>query len=259
LPGSYFRLHRLHSKFVTVLELVALIWAELFMILDARTAKLRKVKLLMALASLAGPCLASEYAVLSSGFRIHADHHETDGAMVRLYENGGVTEMAASQIVRFELGEQTAKVDAPVPQMPAPSLNVEELVKAAAIRNDLPLALVRSVVAAESAFRPDAVSPKGAIGLMQLMPSTAREYGADPTDPRQNVEAGTQYLRDLLLKYQHDDHQVTRALAAYNAGPGAVDRYRGVPPYRETLAYVARVLRKYEKPSPLKPAKPSAD
>jgi soluble lytic murein transglycosylase-like protein len=224
------------------------------MILDAR-----KVKLLIALAALAGPCLANEYAVLSTGFRIHADHHETDGATVRLYENGGVTEMPASQVVRFELGEQSPKPDTPVPQAPAPSLSVEELVKAAAIRNDLPLDFVRSVVAAESAFRPDAVSRKGAIGLMQLMPATARGYGADPTDPRQNVEAGTQYLRDLLLKYRHDDHQVTRALAAYNAGPGAVDRYRGVPPYRETLAYVARVLRKYEKPAPQKRTKPSAD
>ncbi len=224
------------------------------MILDAR-----KLRLWMAVALLAGPCLASEYAVLSTGFSIHADRHEADGATVRLYENGGVTELPASQIVRFELGEPAAKLDIPVPQAPTPSLNLEELVKAAAIRNDLPPAFVRSVVAAESAFRPDAVSRKGAIGLMQLMPSTAREYGADPTDPRQNVEAGTQYLRDLLLKYQHDDHQVTRALAAYNAGPGAVDRYRGVPPYRETLAYVARVLRKYEKPAAPKQAKPSAD
>ena len=88
------------------------------------------------------------------------------------------------------------------------------------------------------------------------------QAGADPRDPRQNVEAGTQYLRDLLFKYQNDDHQVSRALAAYNAGPGAVDRYRGVPPYRETRAYVARVLREYEKKQAKaagKPTRPSAD
>jgi soluble lytic murein transglycosylase-like protein len=74
------------------------------------------------------------------------------------------------------------------------------------------------------------------------------------------VEAGTRYLRDLLLKYQHSDHQVSRALAAYNAGPGAVDRHHGVPPYRETLAYVGRVLRKYEKQTAsATPAKPAVD
>ncbi len=101
-----------------------------------------------------------------------------------------------------------------------------------------------SVVAVESGYRSDARSRKGAIGLMQLMPATARAYGADPADPKQNVEAGTRYLRDLLVKY---DGRVSHALAAYNAGPGAVDRYHGVPPYRETLDYIARVIRKYEK------------
>jgi soluble lytic murein transglycosylase-like protein len=116
------------------------------------------------------------------------------------------------------------------------------------------------VVAAESGFRTNALSNKGAIGLMQLMPATAREYGANPQDPKQNVEAGTRYLRDLLWKYRNDDHQVSRALAAYNAGPGAVDRYHGIPPYRETLAYVERVLRKYAKQAAAsKRAKPSAD
>jgi soluble lytic murein transglycosylase-like protein len=116
------------------------------------------------------------------------------------------------------------------------------------------------VVAVESGFRTNAVSSKGAIGLMQLMPATAREYGANPNDPEQNVEAGTQYLRDLLWKYRNDPHQVSRALAAYNAGPGAVDRYHGIPPYRETLAYVESVLRKYAKqPTASLRAKPSAD
>jgi soluble lytic murein transglycosylase-like protein len=107
------------------------------------------------------------------------------------------------------------------------------------------------VVAAESAYRPDAVSPKGAIGLMQLMPGTAAQYGADPMDPAQNVEAGTAYLRDLLLKYNGD---VAAALAAYNAGPGAVDRYHGVPPYAETRSYVGKVIRNWQntpRPAPV--------
>jgi soluble lytic murein transglycosylase-like protein len=202
-------------------------------------------------AALAAPGFAGEYAVLWTGFRIRADRHETEGATVRLYRDGGTTELPASQIVRFDAEEEPAVPPrAPVTQPPS----AEELVAAAAKRNGLPPEFVKSVAAIESGFRTNVVSPKGAVGLMQLMPSTARAYGADPADARQNVEAGTKYLRDLLLKYQHDDHQVIRALAAYNAGPGAVDRYHGAPPYRETLSYIGRVLRRYEK-SP----KPSAE
>jgi len=208
---------------------------------------------------LAGSCFAGEYAVLSTGFRIHADRHETEGAIVRLYANGGVTEMPAQQIAGFEADGEAPKPSA-APSEITPVLSPTELVTAAAVRNGLPPEFVHSVVSAESAYRSNAVSRKGAIGLMQLMPATASEYGADPTDPRQNVEAGTRYLRDLLLKYRNSDHQVSRALAAYNAGPGAVDRHHGVPPYRETLAYVGRVLRKYEKQTAsAKAAKPSGD
>jgi len=79
---------------------------------------------------------------------------------------------------------------------------------------------------------------------MQLMPATAKAYGADPHDPSQNVEAGAAYLRELLIKYDGD---ARRALAAYNAGPGAVDKYNGVPPYAETQTYIERVLRGYKK------------
>lgn len=200
---------------------------------------------LFILAALSGSCFAGEFAVLASGYRLHADRHEADGSIVRLYANGGITEIPAPQITGFE-ADEVAPV---VPPLVQPVLSTEDLIADAAKRNGLPVEFVRSVVAAESAFRTDAVSPKGAIGLMQLMPATAREYGAEPSDPRQNVEAGTQYLRDLLLKYQHDDHQVLRALAAYNAGPGTVDRYHGVPPYRETIEYITRVLRKYAKAS----------
>ncbi len=99
---------------------------------------------------------------------------------------------------------------------------------------------------AESGFEPAAVSPKGALGLMQLMPETARQLGVDPADPRQNAAGGAQYLRELLAKYESDPNQVLLALAAYNAGPGAVERYRGVPPWRETREYILRVLRNWE-------------
>ncbi len=106
---------------------------------------------------------------------------------------------------------------------------------------------MHSVARAESNYHQNAVSPKGAIGLMQLMPGTAAALNADPLDPAQNADAGARYLRDLLEKYQNDPHQVSKAVAAYNAGPAAVDKYHGIPPYAETIQYVNRVLKQYQK------------
>jgi soluble lytic murein transglycosylase-like protein len=117
---------------------------------------------------------------------------------------------------------------------------VGSLIRASAQRNNVPEAFVKSIVAAESNFNSNAISPKGAIGLMQLMPETAREYGGDPAIPEQNVEAGTRYLRCLMEKYRR--RPLSHVIAAYNAGPGSVDHYRGVPPFRETRGYVTRVM-----------------
>ena len=194
---------------------------------------------------------AGEYAVLSTGFRIHADSHETDGVLVRLHTRDGIIEVPATNVVTFEKEEYTPPPPPPAPApavkaAPATPLTPKELVSQAADKAGLPRALVHSVARAESAYQPKAVSNKGAIGIMQLMPGTAAALHADPNDPQQNVEAGAQYLRELLLKYQDDPHQVSKALAAYNAGPGAVDKYNGVPPYRETVNYVNRVIRQYE-------------
>jgi soluble lytic murein transglycosylase len=108
--------------------------------------------------------------------------------------------------------------------------------------NDVPPALVKAVIAAESMFDSEAVSHAGAQGLMQLMPDTARSLGVeDPFRPDENVRGGTEYLRAMLDRYG----DFSRALAAYNAGPRAVDRHQGVPPYRETRDYVRRVLTYY--------------
>ena len=121
-------------------------------------------------------------------------------------------------------------------------VDARALIRAAAMRHRVPAALVKSIVAAESNFDCEAVSPTGVIGLMQLMPETAHEYGADPTIPEQNVDAGTRYLNFLMHKYRRYRNPLSRVIAAYNAGPGAVDHYHGIPPFRETRGYVARVM-----------------
>lgn len=195
----------------------------------------------------AASALAGEYAVLSTGFRIHADHHERDAGFVRLFDNDGVTELPAGSVVAFEPEEFVAPPPAPPPappmvEAPLPALDSRTLVHDAAVRTGLPPAFVESVARVESAMRPQAVSPKGALGVMQLMPSTARALSADPRDPAQNIDAGARLLRDLLIKYDGD---VVKALSAYNAGAGAVDRYRGMPPYAETQNYVDKVIRTY--------------
>ncbi len=189
------------------------------------------------------PAWAGEYAVLANGFRIHAERHETAGASVRLYTKDGVTEVPADSVASFEAEEYIAPlVTPPKVDPPLPVRDTKTLVRDAAIRSGLPPTLVESVARVESALRPEAVSPKGALGVMQLMPATARMLDADPRDTAQNIDAGARLLRELLIKYGGD---VVKALSAYNAGEGAVDRYRGMPPYPETQDYVDKVIRTY--------------
>jgi soluble lytic murein transglycosylase-like protein len=205
---------------------------------------------------LAGGALAGEYAVFANGARLHVDRHEADGANVRLYYGTGFVEMESAVVRSYEAEPvlepaQAAPAPVAIPAGEAVATPTPlELADAAADRYGLPRELVRTVMAAESGFQPQAISPKGAIGLMQLMPATAQVMGANPHDPAQNVDAGARYLRDLLEKYKYG---LRHALAAYNAGPAAVDKYNGVPPYRETINYISRIEKKLKAAEVIKP------
>jgi hypothetical protein len=200
------------------------------------------------------PLFAGQYAVLQNGFRIYADRHELTGEMVRLHTATGSMEIPKKDIVAFEDEEYVRPAappaPAPVPEVvAAPALtpaSPKQIVSEAATAHGLRPEFVRSIAAVESAYKTAAVSPKGAIGLMQLMPGTAKELGVNPHVPEQNADGGTRYLKELLLKYANHPDGVRLAIAAYNAGPGAVDKYgRRIPPYRETQAYVDKVVKRY--------------
>lgn len=204
----------------------------------------------------AGAAFAGESVVLTTGARLHVERHEIDGDRIRLYDSSGYIEMDAVKVRSFEVDEPAPVAPAtavpaataqatPAPAPAAPAvITPEQLADAAADKYGLPRKLVHSVIKAESAFQPKAVSPKGAVGLMQLMPGTSAMLGVDANDPVQNVDAGARYLRDLLLKY---DGKLWHALAAYNAGPGAVEKYNGVPPYSETINYIRRIDADFKK------------
>jgi len=197
---------------------------------------------------------AGEYAVLSTGFRVHAQRHVSEEGTITLYEaDGNYSQFPAAAVTGFEpdekleaiapaakAAEDTATVTVKIAETPKP--NLPELVAKASQEQGVHPALISSVIAAESAFRSSAVSPKGAVGLMQLMPETARDlHVTDRRDAAQNIQGGTSYLRQMLDRYSGFSNQLERALAAYNAGPAKVDRYGGVPPYRETVDFVSRV------------------
>ena len=213
------------------------------------------------LAGVCAPALATERVTLRTGFSVDCSRHTAVGDRVRLYPAESTSgsddffEVAADAVVSVEmvpeasgsvlkattLGASQTKAES----VPPAVAGIPKMLERAGCEHHVDADLLASVVRAESGGRVRAVSRTGARGLMQLMPGTAAELGVgDAFEPQQNINGGTAYLDGLLTRY-HDN--IALALAAYNAGPKAVDRYHGVPPYRETRAYVARVIREFNR------------
>jgi soluble lytic murein transglycosylase-like protein len=210
----------------------------------ARTAAL------VALCVLAGRPARAELAYFSSGDSLSIkDHREEGDSLILRLRAGGEIVCDRTLIVRF------APDEVPYPEPPDPAAttagqgpamaslaNAEpygEIIDRFAAQHHVDARLVRAMISVESAYQERARSPKGAMGLMQLMPDTARRFNVtDPYNPQANIEGGIRYLRTLLDRFPE-----RLALAAYNAGEAAVERFRGVPPYAETREYVTRVLR----------------
>lgn len=220
------------------------------------------------------PCFAGEVAILKNGFSIRSERHETVGDVTRLYtsvDGSSFVDVPTAQLDHFEAAADIpvssaaprvalpasansssytasmhTRAGASASVLPATSKpDITAVVKDASGRYQLDPDLVDSVIKAESGFNVRAVSPKGAQGLMQLMPGTASQLGVpNAFDARANVDGGTKYLRELLERYNFD---LVKALAAYNAGPQRVERFGGVPPYYETREYVARIVRDFNK------------
>jgi membrane-bound lytic murein transglycosylase MltF len=186
----------------------------------------------------------ADFAMLRNGFSIRHERREVVGSVTRLYLSAGrdgYVDVPTIEIDRFE-----KDLSAPAAaKMHDSSQPMNEIINTVSSRHHLDPDLINSVIHAESGFNPRAVSPKGAQGLMQLMPQTASRLGVgNAFDPNANVEGGTRYLRELLERYNFD---LIKALAAYNAGPQRVEQYHGVPPYYETQAYVARIIRDFNR------------
>ena len=219
----------------------------------------RKLALYVALATIVGSAAvvrAADRVTLRNGSALICDHQKNLDGQVRLYltsSDENYLDVAAADIVSVENVRAEDAVE-PSTALQAPALSqaqsaapadIPALLRQAGAQHHLDPDLLACVVHAESDGRIHAVSPVGARGLMQLMPATAKGLGVrDSFAAEQNIAGGTAYL-DALLMYYHED--IALALAAYNAGPAAVDRYHGIPPYAETRRYVARVIHDFNR------------
>jgi hypothetical protein len=188
----------------------------------------------------------ADIVFLTSGRTLSVETHRVEGdSLVLVLRGGGEITCDRSLVARIEPDEvpweEPGAEVAPERTGQArvlPATPYDDIIDTVAARHGIDPALVHAVIQVESAYRPRARSPKGAMGLMQLMPATARQYKvADPYDPWANIEGGIRHLKSLL-----DRFELSLALAAYNAGEAAVQRFGGIPPYRETRSYVGRIL-----------------
>lgn len=214
---------------------------------------MRLTAALIVFASLAAPRAASADIVrLTTGATLSVKSATVEGdSMVMVLRAGGEMRAPRSLIAEV-LPDEVLHADAStvfeLPTYVAPKVetSVQGMIDRLAPQFGVPVALAHALVRVESNYQANAVSPKGAMGLMQLMPATARQYAVeDPFDPEQNLTAGLQHLKNLLDRF---DNRTATALAAYNAGEGAVAKYGGIPPYRETQDYVRRILALVKKP-----------
>lgn len=204
---------------------------------------MRKSLPILTLVFAMAPLHAAEIANLSNGFSIRHERHEIVGAITRLYtgtDTSSYIDVPSAQVASFEPAPAEPQIVAP-----AKPVDLNEVIRDVSRRSQLDADFIASVIRAESGGNANAVSRKGARGLMQLMPGTADQLGVKNSfDAAENVDGGVRYLMQLLQQFNYD---VAKALAAYNAGPQRVTQYRGVPPYRETRAYVARIIRDYNR------------
>jgi soluble lytic murein transglycosylase-like protein len=209
----------------------------------------------LTLALVAAPQTRAEYLVLRSGQRLSVTGYQLQGDTYHLQLNGGTADLPASEVVAIEPEENFTST--PAPDATAAKSQFHDLILTSAARYHVDPDLITSVIAAESNFDPKAVSRRNARGLMQLLPQTATQLGVKNIfDPTENIDAGTRYLSTLLNHYHYN---LTLTLAAYNAGPQSVDRYRTVPPYRETHSYINKVSRTYAQRKSPAPAKSSTN
>lgn len=202
----------------------------------------------------AGPAQGAEQVVLKNGYSLTCDHVERAGSRVQLFLDPGsrnFIEVNAKEIVAERAAPAGAEpggkrqTEADRKQAAQKPESLHDVLVQAGRKHDLDVALLESVIEVESSGNPRAVSPAGARGLMQLMPATAAKLGVKNSfASAQNVRGGTAYLDSLLTRY---NNHLALALAAYNAGPGAVDQWHGIPPYPETRRYVARVIHEYNR------------
>jgi soluble lytic murein transglycosylase-like protein len=216
---------------------------------DSLTGAMKLARFCAFLISLLAACpsFGKELVYLASGFRLEIQSHTEGNQTLLLRMAAGTLELPTAAVARIELVADDS--DRPAVEHASVPTDSVELLTDAATAQGLPPELVQSIAQIESGLRQQALSPKGALGLMQLMPTTAADLGVKADCAEDNAQGGAKYLRKLLVHYRGD---AVLALAAYNAGPGAVKKFGGVPPYSETRRYVERVLREFARQQKLR-------